>query len=201
MVSARIYLEGGGDSKDGQSRCREGFRKLLEKCGLNRRMPRLVASGSRESAFDAFNKAHSVSPRTEYVALMIDSEDPVSNVEETWSHLRMRDKWSRPQGAHDDQVLLMTTCMETWIVADRQTLKEHFGQSLQLSALPALVNLEDRSRGDVQSSLESATRRSSGPYTKGPKSFEVLGKLDPDTLATLLPSFNRVRKILCDKLN
>ena len=34
MVGARIYLEGGGDSKDGKVRCREGFRKLLKKCGI-----------------------------------------------------------------------------------------------------------------------------------------------------------------------
>ena len=43
MVGARIYLEGGGDSKDGKVRCREGFSKLLRKCGLSGRMPRLVA--------------------------------------------------------------------------------------------------------------------------------------------------------------
>ena len=181
MVSARIYLEGGGDSKDGKTRCREGFHKLLQKCGLTGRMPRLIASGGRNNAFDSFKTAHSNSPRTEYVALMIDSEDPVSNIEETWNHLRERDGWSRPQGAKDDQVLFMTTCMETWIVADRRTLEEHFGQSLQVNALPAPVNLEDRGRRDVQGSLENATRRSPGPYSKGPKSFAVLGKLDPDT--------------------
>ena len=52
---------------------------------------------------------------------------PVSDIEETWVHLHRRDSWRRPRGARNDQVLLMTTCMETWIVADHTSLREHFG--------------------------------------------------------------------------
>ena len=44
--SSVIYLEGGGESKELHSRCREGFRKLLEKNGFKGNMPRLVACGS-----------------------------------------------------------------------------------------------------------------------------------------------------------
>ena len=95
----------------------------------------------------------------------------------------------------------MVTCMETWIVADRQALNEHFGNRLQTSALPPLDNLESRSRQDVQDRLERATRDCPGPYTKGPKSFEILGKLNPSVLEQHLPSFHRTRRILSDKLN
>ena len=200
MVSARIYLEGGGDSKDGKSRCREGFRKLLEKCGLGGRMPRLVACGARNSAYDKFKTAHQTKGRTDYVALLIDSEDRLQDVDKTWDHLRRRDRWDRPGDAEDDQVLFMTTCMETWIVADRNALRDHFGQHLQPNALPPLPNLESRTRDDVQMRLERATRDSAGPYKKGPKSYEVLGKLDPNTIEPHLPSFRRTRKILGEKL-
>ena len=88
VVSARIYLEGGGNRTEGKTRCREAFRKLLERCGLPGRMPRLVASGSRNTAFDNFSTAHSNASAAEYIALLIDSEEPVSNIEETWEHLR-----------------------------------------------------------------------------------------------------------------
>ena len=201
MVNARIYVEGGGQSKEGKARCREGFRKLLEKCGLTGRMPRLVACGGRDTAFDSFSTAHSKANAAEYVALLVDSEDPVSNIDETWKHLEGRDGWKSPHGAHDDQVLLMTTCMETWVVADRDALKKHFGQGIQLDVLPSLVNLESRSREDVQTRLENATRSSPGPYAKGPKSYEVLSKVDPDMLESNLPSFKRARKILDEKLS
>ena len=69
-----------------------------------------------------------------YVALLIDSEEPLSNIDETWDHLMRRDRWQRPRGAQDDQVLFMTTCMETWIVADYNALRAHFGQGIQRSA-------------------------------------------------------------------
>ena len=133
--------------------------------------------------------------------MLIDSEDRVSDIEETWEHLRRTDGWQRPRGAMDDQVLLMTTCMETWIVADQAALREHFGQGLRPNALPSPTNLESRSTGDVQSSLENATRGCAAPYTKGPRSYEVVGKLNPDTLESSLPSFGRARRILDDRLS
>ena len=67
---------------------REGFRKLLKRCGLSGRMPGLVASRSRNTAFDNFSTAHSNASGSEYVALLIDSEGRVSDIEETWEHLR-----------------------------------------------------------------------------------------------------------------
>lgn len=84
-MSAIIFLEGGGDSEVLRSRCREGFRKLLERCGLDTRKFR-------------------------------------------------------------------------------------------------------------------ATRNCKNAYAKGKRSFEILGKLDPDVLAKHLPSFSRVRRILKEKL-
>ena len=164
-------------------------------------MPRLKACGSRQSAYENFVAIYASQSSLDYIALLIDSEDPVANIDETWRHLNQRDGWQTPPGAQDDQVLLMVTCMETWIVADRQTLNQHFGNPLQTSALPPLDNLEGRSRQDVQDRLERATRDCPSPYTKGPKSFEILGKLNPDVLEQRLPSFRRARRILSDKLS
>lgn len=199
LVSASIYLEGGASgpgSKMLQIRCREGFRKLLERCGYDRRMPRLTACGSRGNAFADFCTAHAARNRNGYIALWVDSEDPVQDPEAPWAHLRARDGWIAPPGAVDDQVLLMTTCMETWIVADRAALAKHYGANLVASALPPLVNLESRSRHDVQDRLTRATRGCSNAYAKGTRSFDVLGELSPDTLANHLPSFTRARRLL-----
>ena len=92
----------------------------------------------------------------------------------------------------------MTTCMETWIVADRDALRGRYARrGLNENILPPLVNLEARSRHDVQRQLERATDRQ---YQKGEESFKILGQLNPDTLAEFLPSFERARRILNDKL-
>ena len=195
-MSATIYLEGGGDSRDLQIRCREGFRKLLERCDYAGRLPKLVACGGRGAAFDAFKTALASARKSDHVFLWIDSEDPMTDIEATWEHLQGRDHWERPDRATNEQVLLMTTCMETWIVADRATLADYYGADLQISALPSLHNLEGRARDAIQNALTHATRNCSNAYTKGKRSFEVLGQLDPETLSKYLPSFVRVRRIL-----
>ncbi|MFZ2653743.1 MAG: DUF4276 family protein [Victivallales bacterium] len=202
-MNSTIYLEGGGDSKELHVRCREGFRKLLEKCGFVGRMPRLSACGGRNEVFDDFKRALSKNRNNAYIAMWIDSEDPMSDIKKAWDHLKnvsTVDKWDMPQGANDEQVLFMTTCMETWIIADRDTLKAHYGSKLRESGLPSPINIERQLRHDIQDKLEHATRNCSNAYEKGKRSFVILSKLNTDTLKRDLPSFARVRRILEDKL-
>jgi hypothetical protein len=199
-VKCTIYLEGGGESGDLRSRCREGFRKLLEQCGYEGRMPKLVACGGRTAVFDSFKTAMANIHEGDFFVLWIDSENRVADTEKTWGHLVERDGWSQPPGAENENVLLMTTCMETLIVADRDSLKGHYGARLQLSALPPNVDLEVRSRDSIQNGLAHATRNCTNAFKKGKRSFEVLSHLGPDTLKSLLPSFARACRILDQRL-
>ena len=202
-MSTILYLEGGGsgpDSKELQVRCREGFRKLLEKCSFTGRLPRLFACGGRDAVFGDFLTAHQTKVAGDYVAMWLDSEEPLTDLEAAWEHLKARDGWLQPAAAEDEQVLFMTTCMETWIVADRAALTEHYGSRLQESALPPLVELEQRGRHDIQDRLAHATRECSNAYTKGKRSFDILADLTPATLDQHLPSFVRVYRILDEKL-
>ena len=117
-MSAEIFVEGGGsESSFLKSRCREGFRLLLEKCGFKNRMPKIHPSGDGGATLKRFRKAFAASDNTNYLGLLIDSEEPVDNINKPWDHLGRRQGtgWSRPKGASDDQLLFMTTCMETWI--------------------------------------------------------------------------------------
>ncbi len=199
-MSAKIYIEGGGDSKDLHIRCRKGFGKLLEKCNFAGRMPRLVACGGRDNAYDRFLTAHANASAGDYVAMIVDSEDPVANIEQPWTHLNQRDGWNKPAGADDEQVLLMTTCMETWIVADRDALRGHYGTELKENSLPAVSDLESRDRHAVQDSLGRATRSCKNAFKKGRRSFEVLEHLRPEELRKHLPSFERCERVLKAKL-
>lgn len=199
-MSKRIYIEGGGQSKELHVRCREGFSKLIKNsCKKGKKMPRLVACGGRNSTFDSFTTAHLKAAKGDYIAMIVDSEDPVSNQNMPWNHLANRDGWQRPNGALDEQVLLMATCMETWIACDRPTLKVHYGACLHENALPAQHNIEARHRHDVQDGLERATRDCKNKYQKGKRSFEILRKLNPNNLSSLT-SFDRFQKVLNKKL-
>jgi hypothetical protein len=166
-------------------------------------MPRLVACGGRDGAFNDFRIAHGKRKAGDYIALLIDSEEALADVDKTWQHLaqvRTVQAWARPGGADDDQVLFMTTCMETLIVADRKVLREHFGSALQETALPAQSNPEARDRHAVQHALVRASRNCKNAYAKGSKSFEIVGKLTPATLKGCLPSFARWIRVLNGRL-
>ena len=158
-MKVKIYIEGGGDSKELHSRCREGYRKLIEKCGFTGRMPSPVACGGRQKTYDMFSTAQTSGDGSSYPLLLVDSEDLVNGTDVTpnspiaWDHLSQRDHWPRPEGVNNNQAQMMTTCMETWIMADQKTISEFFGHRIREKALLPIHNLESRSRSDVKVSL------------------------------------------------
>ncbi len=199
-MKVKLYVEGGGDRSSDRIKCREGFRKLLERAGFDRRMPATHACGGRNAAYDNFRTALRMERMGEYPVLLVDSEAPVS--QPAWQHLRSRDGWERPAEAEDDQAQLVVQCMETWCVADRNTLREFFGDCLRENALPALNDLETRSKETVQKALADATHDCGQDrgYRKGKRSFELLAELDPAELKKHLPHFVRLCKMLESRL-
>lgn len=200
MVGARIYIEGGGDAKDLHARCRQAFASLLRKMGFEGRMPRLVACGGRGQTYKDFCTAMSDRRDEAWVAMWVDSEEPMQDNEAAWEHLSSVDRWIRPTGAAEDDVLLMVTCMETWIVADRQSLSKRYGADLRESALPPLDGLESRSRQEVQDALERATTGHQHAYRKGRRAFTLLAEINPDTVQAHCTSLARCRRILDGRL-
>lgn len=203
MTDAKIFVEGGGNDNNALViRCRAGFRKLMEGCGFVGRLPKIIPCGSRNEAYDNFKMEH-LAGRTSYVALLVDSEDPVADGEKTWEHLKKRDDWDRPASATDDQVFLMTTCMETWVAADVAGLRRFFERHkpcLRAAGLPSTVNLEAKDRHLVQDALVTATQNCTNAYAKNKRSFEALANTDPAALRQLLPAFARMERILGSKL-
>ena len=198
MVRVRIYVEGGGDSKLQHSQLRKGFHDLFMKAGFADRMPATVAGGGRERTFDFFKNAVDAGESDVYPILLVDSEDLV-NAATAWDHLKSREKtWERPAGITDEQIQLMVTCMETWILADREALIRAFGPKLQISALLPENDLETRFREDVQDALARATRECGRDkvYSKGRRSFQVLAQLNPTTLKPRLKHFRRLIETL-----
>ena len=199
MVSVKLYVEGGGDSESLHRSCREGFRGFLEKAGFNdcARKPRIVACGGRQNAYDRFNTACVAG---ETALLLIDSEDLVS-VSSPWAHLagRAGDEFAKPKNATDDHCHLMVVCMESWFLADQDSLALFFGQGFQANALPRNTNIEAISKDDVYRKIQKATSRckTKAPYGKGEHSFKILLNIDPQKVVAA----SLWAKRFVDKLN
>jgi hypothetical protein len=200
-----LIVEGGGNSKAEKSRLSEAFTKLLKSAGFVGRMPHIIAAGGRDQAFQDFLATLSGRQRMGFPILLVDSEDPVSSSDSSMhsksciEHLSGREKsWAFPKEAENSQIALMATCMETWIIADREALKLVFGSKLNENALPPLTILEQRNRQDLLKALQTSTKDcgKDREYRKGETSFKVLAMVNPNTLQQHLPHFRRFLEIL-----
>lgn len=197
MVEARLYVEGGGDSKVLHSACRRGFSEFLRKAGLQGSMPRIVACGGRRQAFDDFCTAVK---QKKIAVLLVDSEVLVTDVS-PWRHLLSRpgDQWAKPAGVTDDGCHLMVQCMESWFLADRQSLAAFFGQGFQANQLPAEASpIESINKDQLLQSLVKASRqcKTKSSYGKSEHSFLLLAKIDPAKVIQASPWADRFVKIL-----
>jgi hypothetical protein len=191
----KLFVEGGGDRNDAlKTECRRAFTALLEKAGLQGRMPRIVACGGRQSAFDQFRTALGDRNPPDSAFLLVDAEEPVAREADPWQHVARRDGWDKPAGATPDHLHLMVQCMEAWFLADRRALQEFFGQGFRENALPSPTGaLEEVGKPDLFRRLERATRDTAtkGAYQKGRHSFPLLATLDPARLRAASPWSDR----------
>ncbi|MFL5344988.1 MAG: DUF4276 family protein [Hyalangium sp.] len=180
-MSVRIYVEGGGNTGALKSECRRGFSQFFAKFIPPGKQPKVIACGSRNEALDDFSTALRQYPG-EHIVLLVDAEAPVNPKKTIWEHLKQQDGWAPPSGATEDNTHLMVQCMESWFLADPETLAGHYGQGFQESALPQNRNIEDIAKSAVLHALESATRQSKtkGKYSKGGHSFAILALIDPN---------------------
>lgn len=150
-------------------------------------MPRVVACGGRDNAYDKFCHAIATARDDQVVILLVDSEGPLADRAGPWSHLQKRDGWHKPAGATDDQVQLMVQCMESWFLADKDCLVQYFGPRFNRGSLPGSEDIENVPKKDVLDGIRNATRRCGNPYDKGRHSFVLLAELNPQKVADASP--------------
>ena len=153
-----IFVEGGGDGRNGRAAIRQGMGGLLKEVRDAARRKklrwRITACGGRNETFNQF--IDEIERLTSgFAVLLVDAEGPVNQSPRL--HLKERDRWDL-QSIDEDNVHLMTQTMETWIVADVNALSTFYGNGFQQSALPSLDNLENRHKRDIERALKRATQ-------------------------------------------
>ena len=185
MVTARLYIEGGGDSKEQAIRFRQGWNDFFARAGVAGKT-RVVRGGRRgQKTFDRFATAIETRSSRDVPLLLVDSEEAVA-ANSVWEHLLSRDGWVKPVGAAD-QAFLMVQAMETWFLADRTALRRYFGSGFRNSALRQWAHLETVSKVTVFQVLSRATAGCTKRYEKGRISFELLARVDPVLIENACP--------------
>ncbi len=189
MVSVKLYVEGAGQTDFERAQCREAFSTFFAAVdGLAGKRPRTKPCGGRQAAYDAFVIALKTSRQGELPLLLVDSEGPVTPGETVWQHLKTRDGWDRPDGAADDDAFFMAQVMETWFLADKEMLRNYFGQDFNEKHIRQWPSLEAVPKLTVYEVLEKTTAAcKKKSYTKGTISFEMLKRLNPTKVENACP--------------
>ena len=199
-MKVKVYVEGGGDSKDLRTRCRRGFSSFFEKVNLAGRMPKVIACGGRKMVFDKFRTALGSRKAEDFLVLLVDSEAPIAVGSGSWQHLAQRDGWDRPGEVTDEHAHLMVQCMEAWFLADKEGLATYFSHGFNRNALPGPLEIEAVAKADVLDGLKNATRRcKKGQYGKGRHSFDILEQTDPTKVFETSPHARRLIETLREK--
>ena len=198
----RIYIEGGGDSKDTKAFLRQGFSLFLRDLVLMARQRgirwQIVTCGSRNSAFDAFRTAIRENPDS-FNVLLVDSE---AHVETTpWLHLRRRNEWDGGD-LLDDHCQLMTQAMEAWFIADVETLADFYGAGFHRNSLPRNPNVEEIAKAQLEPSLRAATRATQkGEYHKIRHASKLLEIVNVNVVRRASRHCDRLFTILVAKMH
>ena len=182
MNSIAIFMEGGGQRKEDQAILRNGMEVFLRELKKTARAKswrwNLSCSGSRDIAFKRFEDARKRGGHT-LVVLLVDSEGPVKASPR--EHLFAIDGWNM-RDSNEDAIHLMAQTMETWLLADSESLANYYGQKFARNALRKSDDLERVPKADVEQALKRATRKTQkGAYHKNKikHAGDLLELIDP----------------------
>ena len=191
----RIYIEGGGDSKNQKSSLTKGFSKffleLVKEATTKNIKWNIIMCGTRNNTFRDFKNALKSHPDA-FNVLLVDAEAPV-NKKSPWEHLKFRDNWDKPTEVNDDNCHLMVQTMEAWFIADIDALKTYYRQGFKVSGIPKTPHVETIAKDDLERIIKIATANTSKKeYHKINHASELLGKIDANKVRQASPYCDRI---------
>ncbi len=186
VTKIKIYMEGGGKDKNGKAMLREGMTKFLQKATASSGKFQVTCCGSRNEALDMFRTAlERPNENSRYIFLLVDSEafvrDDVDGIKRPKQHLQTRDPSWNMQGMDEDKIHFMAQVMESWFIADTESLAGFYGQNFNRNAIPRNNNVEEIEKSKIETALVDATKNTTkGKYHKIQHGAKVLAIINPN---------------------
>lgn len=180
----RIYIEGDKKSKNSNISLREGFSNFFNDLRDKAREKHIrfdvILGGNSAETFKDFLRGVKSHPNS-FVTFLIDSDDEVSEEDTPKSFLQKQEKsknWEW-KNVGDEQCQLMVQIMESWFLADVETLQSYYGQKFNSKAIPKTNDVEKIAKLEVENSLNRATQNTQkGIYHKIKHGAELLTRID-----------------------
>jgi Domain of unknown function (DUF4276) len=207
MVKIRIYVEGGGDKLKTKKPFRIGMSQFLQR--LTGKSLTCVVCGDRNNTCRDFKNALKSHP-DDINLLLVDSEGPVNtltidpNADREKNdrvmgliakqHLINRDGWNDYLSEIDENdIHLMVQVMESWLIADIDTLAQIYGQGFNKTAISRNNNVEEIPKDTIESALNGATQRTQkGRYQKIYHAAKILEMIDVSIVRKKAPYCDRL---------
>ena len=155
---------------------------------------KIVPCGGRNQAFDRFRNSI-IDGDISVSILLVDAEGALLTAPR--KHLKQRDQWNLGS-VSESSVQLMVQAMETWIVADPNSLANYFGRGFARNALPGEgVDLEQLDRNRISFLLRDTTKRTAKrEYKKIRDGSALLARIDPEIVCERCRSCKRLFETL-----
>lgn len=198
----RLFIE--GDKKGHEPEFRKAFRaffqelyKQAEQNGVRFHPPFMAGSG--REAFKAFKHALK-SPDDTFVVLLIDSDAPVA--QSRLQHLKQHFRWDDLPKVSEAQCHFMAQMMESWFIADAETLAGYYERGFKRNRIPKSLNVEQVGKDEVLKALSIASEETSkGKYHKTRHAPEILQRLKHDVVRKKAPHCEVLFQTLADVIN
>ncbi len=202
-MGIRIYIEGGGDERATKARLHKALGQFLNPVRERARERavrwHITVCGGRDKAFDNFKTALKTHPDA-FNILLVDSEAPVT-ASGPWEHLAVRDKWKRPREVAAEHCHLMVQAMESWLIADREKLREYYGKDFHEGSLPNRPNVEEIPKSELEAALKKAAGNTKKKtYHKTQHAPRILEKLRLSVVCEKAPYCQRLVDTLKERI-
>src|SRR2546425_1002799 len=181
--AVRIYFEG-------HRRLRPGFRTFFSEI-YDRGGVTLIAGGGRNQAIQDYKDAMRTHPEA-WNILILDAEGPDDG--RLFGRLSIR-------VASRECVFFMVQIMESWFLADVETLKNYYGKGFE--AIPRSDDVETVPKRNVYRLLDQATRETKkGKYSESKldHSAELLSRLDVNLVKSASKNCRRIFETVTKQL-